>query len=167
MFRKIRGQSIVEWAVILPFLLLILISIVELAPLMNAFLKLEKAVQYAARVGATHRSTNLEIREAFLFNTQGMVSSTGLTGPTIQRIPPSVVDSAVFLEFNATGNLATHLEIAPGRIEERVNGGWVMVRAEHRYPIHTPLLRAVLNRGGFLVDGRFFRITRFAIFRIE
>lgn len=160
-----RGQSIVEWAIILPFLLLILISIVELAPLMNTLMKVEKAVQYGARVGAIHGKTNAEIRDGVLFNMQGMVNPGDLVG--IGPYTSSQHDAKVYA-YRETfqGSERTYIEIVPGEIDKRINGGWVMVKTTYRYPIYTPILKGVLDWGGFLEDGKF-PIVRYAIYRIE
>ena len=160
-----KGQSIVEWAIILPFLLLVLISIVELAPLMNTLMKVEKAVQYGARIGAIHGKTNAEIRDGVLFNMQGMVNSNNLNG--IGPYSSSQHDAKVYAYSEVhQGSERTYIEIVPGEIDKRINGGWVMVKVTYMHPIYTPILRVVLDVGGFLEDGKF-PVVRYAIYRIE
>lgn len=163
--KRKRGQSMVEWAIILPFLLLVLISIVELAPLMNNFLKVEKAAQYGARVGAIHNKTNDEIKDAVLFNLQGLVKSNGLQYISPYSSGQHDAKVAAYSESH-DGYERAYIEIVPGEIDKRINGGWVMVKITYRHPIYTPMLRTVLDFGGYLEDGKF-PIVRYAIYRIE
>lgn len=160
---KKRGQSIVEWAIILPFLLLILFSIIELAPLMNTFIKVEKAAQYGARIGAVHGNTNQEILEAVKFNLQGLVQSDFTDSGTTYG---HATEGREFVE-TASGIERTIVEIVPGNINERINGGWVMVRITYRYPVFTPVLKTLLANTSTMPDGKHFDITRYAIYRIE
>lgn len=166
--RKQRGQSIVEWAIILPFLLLVLFSIIELAPIMNTFVKIEKAAQYGARTGAIHGTTNAEIAQAIQYNLQGLVVSGNLRSSGTIDVPSSdgVNRAATYTEM-ANGYERTYIEIVPGDISNRINGGWVMVRITYRYPVITPMLKTVLKATDTMPDGKNFDITRYAIYRIE
>lgn len=164
MFKKInrkRGQAIVEWAIILPFLLLILISILELAPMMNTFLKVEKAVQYGARIGAVHGNGNDKIIEAVQFNLQGVDDVAGLSSDS-----PSTTIHQGGKEGSTYESGRATVSIVPANKHTRVNGGWVLVEMTYDYPVYTPMLQIVLT--GFVDPSTGdFPITRYAIYRIE
>lgn len=56
-----KGQTLVEFALVLPILLLLLLGIFEFGRIFNATLVLEHAVRDAARVGAvSHSETEIE-----------------------------------------------------------------------------------------------------------
>jgi len=54
--RSSRGQALVEFALILPFLLMVLLGIAEFGRLLNAYLVLEHAAREGVRLGATGAS---------------------------------------------------------------------------------------------------------------
>lgn len=166
--RRQRGQSIVEWAIILPFLLLVLFSIVELAPIMNTFIKIEKAAQYGARTGAIHGATNAEVVQAVGYNLQGLVDTSNLKSAGMVDVPSTDgFNKAASYKEMANGYERTYIEVVPGDISNRINGGWVMVRITYRYPVVTPLLKTVLQATDTMPDGDNFDITRYAVYRIE
>lgn len=69
---KKMGQTLVEFAMLTPFVILVLAAILELSPLINAYVKLEKATHAAARTAAIYGSTDNEILDTFLINAYGM-----------------------------------------------------------------------------------------------
>lgn len=160
--KKNRGQSLVEWAVILPFLLLVLFSIIELAPLMNSFIKVEKAAQYGARTGAIHGTTNDEIVQNIAYNMQGMVEANNLTLKGASGNQDGIIYSA-----NGNGIEQTIIEIVPGNPTNRINGSWVMVRVTYRYPLFTPIIKTLFQSSDVMFDKDHFDVTRYAIYRIE
>lgn len=167
MLRKKRGQSIVEWAIILPFFLLVLISIVELSPLINTFLKAEKGSQYAARTGAVHGASNQDILKSLGLSMQGLMDVTQFQGPVTFQDTQHGSETSAYSEYYSNGNLRSYVEIVPGKVEDRINGSWIMVKVQYRYPLYTPLIKTLLDVGGYLKDGTYFEIVRYAIYRVE
>lgn len=163
--RKKKNQSIIEWAIILPFLLLVLVSILEIGPLMNNVLKVEKTVQYSARQGAIHGNTNEDIRDAFIFSMQGVVNPDNLV--SVDNMGTSSGTKISGFVEKIDGIDRTTIEIIPGEIDKRINGGWVMVRANYYHRIYTPLLQTVLDFNGSLIDDKYFPIPKYAIYRVE
>lgn len=160
--KKKRGQSIVEWAIILPFLLLVLFSIIELAPLMNTFIKIEKAAQYGARTGAIHGTSNDKIAQNVAFNLQGLVEEKDLTFKGSSGNQDGILYSA-----SGNGIEQTIVEIVPGSSTKRINGSWIMVRVTYRYPLYTPIIKTLFKSSDVMFDANHFDITRYAIYRIE
>lgn len=160
--KRNTGQSLVEWAVILPFLLLVLFSIIELAPMMNSFTKLEKAAQYGARTGAIHGSTNDKILENITYNLQGMADFHDL-----KPAGSSADGKGVLYNKIVGGNERIVVEISPGQPNQRINGSWVMVRITYRYPLYTPMIKTLLKNSDVMYDADHFDITRYAIYRVE
>ena len=73
MYKKKKiGQSLVEFAVLTPFIILVLATILELSPLLNAYVKIEKATQAAAREASIFGATDNQVLEKLLGNMYGM-----------------------------------------------------------------------------------------------
>lgn len=70
---KKLGQSAIEWGVMLPFLILIIASVLELAPLMNTIMVVDKSTQYAARLAAVKGTPNEDVIFAYEQNMQGLM----------------------------------------------------------------------------------------------
>lgn len=166
--REEKGQAIVEWAIILPLLLLILFSILELGPLMNGFLKVEKAAQYGSRVGAIYGNSNEKILEGVSLNLQGTANVTSYNvGQNTDFNGDGVMD-----KFYQANNGAIEVYISPAEQSQRINGSWSMVTVRYHYPIYTPMIQTVFQVGGMMYSGngcsgRCYTITRYAIQRIE
>lgn len=154
-----------EWALILPFLLLIVLSVLEFAPIMNSYIKVEKAAQYGARIGAQKGSTNEEIIQAIGYNLQGMVDPSGIR-LTNSNVGGHSMKGSAYSEI-ADGYERMYVEIVPGEMAERINGGWVYVRITYRYSIVTPIISGLLSKTSLMPDGKHFDVTRYAIYRIE
>lgn len=75
---KKRGQSAIEWGVLLPFLILIIASVLELAPLMNTIIVVDKSTQYSARTAAVKGTSNEDVIYAYVQNMQGIIQKTEL-----------------------------------------------------------------------------------------
>lgn len=60
-----KGQSLVEFAMILPFLLLLIMGIVQFGMLLNSYLGLQNAAREGARTGIVG-STNTEIQNSII-----------------------------------------------------------------------------------------------------
>lgn len=64
--KKKRGQSLVEFALIAPFIFLILATIIEGSPLINAYIKVEKASNSGARQAAIYGQTDNDVLTVIL-----------------------------------------------------------------------------------------------------
>jgi len=60
--RNEKGQSLVEFAIILPFLLLLLMGILEFGIMLNSYLTIHNAAREGARLGIVAGS-NIEIKQ--------------------------------------------------------------------------------------------------------
>ena len=60
--RNEKGQSLVEFAILLPFLLLLLMGILEFGIMLNSYLTINNAAREGARLGIVAGS-NIEIKE--------------------------------------------------------------------------------------------------------
>lgn len=159
--KKQRGQSLVEFAIILPLILLILLAIFEIGPLMNTFMKIEKAAQYGARTASIHGTENSSVLRAVLYNMQGMTGGEG------DFTTKSNGTETISVETH-NGMERTIVEITPGNVENRINGSWAMVRVTYRYKIITPLVASLFHFGGdSMYDDNHYEITRYAIYRVE
>lgn len=65
---KKRGQSMVEFALLAPFIFLVLATIIEGSPLINAYIKVEKAAQTGAHTAAIYGTTDNEILTPMLLD---------------------------------------------------------------------------------------------------
>lgn len=81
--RNEKGQSLVEFAILLPFLLLLLMGILEFGIMLNSYLTINNSAREGARLGIVAGS-NLEINE--LITT---ISPNVDTGNLIVNITPS------------------------------------------------------------------------------
>lgn len=110
-----RGQAVVEIAIMLPFLLLIILSTIELGVFFSDYMQLNNAVQYASDIGKVRGTTNSEIVDQL--NKQ--------------------------FEGANTNNLT--VTIKPDNINNRPNGGWIFVKAEYNYRFITPIVSSVFG----------------------
>lgn len=70
---KKRGQSAIEWGVLLPLLILIISAVLEMGPLMNTVIVVDKATEYSARMAAVKGTPNEEVVFSYIQNMQGML----------------------------------------------------------------------------------------------
>lgn len=162
-----KNQTMVEWAVVLPFFILMLVSILELAPLMNSILKVEKAAQYGARIGAIRGSKDDDIKDAVVYNLQGIVDNSKLN-KTITYSDPNISSTGIVAYRQVEGSIdKIKIEISPADQSERINGAWVLVRITYNYELYTPVLRTLLQVNGGLLNNRYFPIVRYSIQKIE
>lgn len=70
--KRKRGQSLVEFAILTPFIILVLASILELAPLLNAYVKVEKATHAAAREASIFGASDSQILDKLAVSMYGM-----------------------------------------------------------------------------------------------
>lgn len=76
-FRNQKGQSLVEFAIILPLILLIVMGIAQFGLLFNSYLTIQNATREGARTGVVG-GTNSEIRQSIL-NTSPYLKEDNLT----------------------------------------------------------------------------------------
>lgn len=60
-----KGQSLVEFAIIIPLILLIVMGIAQFGFMLNSYLRIQNATREGARIGVVG-GTNSEIRESIL-----------------------------------------------------------------------------------------------------
>lgn len=118
LFKKIKkqnGQAVVEIAIMMPFLLLIIVSIIELGIFFSDYMQLNNAVQYAGDIGKVHGTSNTTIIQALKNQCAG-------------------------LNIN---NLA--ITIIPNDENNRPNGGWIFIKARYDYRFITPIISSILG----------------------
>lgn len=71
---KKRGQSAIEWGLLIPFLILIISSVLELSPLMSSIMVVDKATQYTAASAAKKGTTNEQLAYNYVMNMQGLMT---------------------------------------------------------------------------------------------
>ena len=71
--KKKRGQSAIEWGILIPFLILIISSVLELSPLMSNIIIVDKSTQYAASTAAKKGTSNSTIAYNYAMNMQGLM----------------------------------------------------------------------------------------------
>lgn len=71
--KKKRGQSAIEWGILIPFLILIIASVLELSPLMNGIIVIDKATEYAASSAAKKGTSNTQVVFNYASNLQGLL----------------------------------------------------------------------------------------------
>ena len=74
--KKKRGQSMVEFAMLAPFMFLILATIIEGSPLINAYIKIEKATETGARIAAVYGNTDNDVLDGILLQLHQMSNRT-------------------------------------------------------------------------------------------
>ena len=72
--RKKRGQSMVEFALLAPFIFLVLATIIEGSPLINAYIKVEKASETGARTAAIYGQTDNQIADSMFLDLYKMTN---------------------------------------------------------------------------------------------
>ena len=72
--RRKRGQSAIEWGLLIPFLILIISSVLELSPLMSSIMVVDKATQYTAASAAKKGTTNKQLAYNYIMNMQGLMT---------------------------------------------------------------------------------------------
>lgn len=79
LFKREQGQSLVEFALVLPVLMLILLGIVEFGWMFNAKITLTSAAREAARVYAIHGNDPTLINKAVTDATKNLIIEGPLT----------------------------------------------------------------------------------------
>lgn len=74
--KKKRGQSMVEFALLAPFIFLVLATIIEGSPLINAYIKVEKASETGARTAAIYGQTDNQIADSMFLDLYQMTNKS-------------------------------------------------------------------------------------------
>lgn len=167
---KKLGQSIVEFAMLTPFIILVLSSILELSPMLNAYMKVEKATQAAAKTASIHGVTDSQILGTLVTNMYGMSFPqyyTGFDANTHEVIFPlypidgthncpggyndifrSVEEDEPYPTKHCYAEAQENYRNIYGRTvvqivpsrKSRVNGSWVSVNVQYNYQVYTPVI---------------------------
>lgn len=146
------GQSLVEFALVLPILMLILLSIVQLGFMLGSQIGLINAVRETARFGSLSPTT------------EGSASSNGTTVDgylTSSSLPQNVLGYA-------SANLAAHSVsycryVNPGTSAYSVR---IIVEARYRHPLFIPLVGVIMDGADGTMDAALAVATR-EQFRVE
>ncbi len=96
--RRERGQSAVEFALILPFVLMFTFFTVESVRVLSTWMVLEHASREGARYGAVRKTTN-EIISRTIDQSQGILTASDVTVTGAQGPPGSDVQVAVHYTY--------------------------------------------------------------------
>jgi Flp pilus assembly protein TadG len=161
---RLRGQALPEFALILPVLALILLSIIQLAFIFAAQIGITNAVREAARLAAVTTPTT----------TAAQASGVGSNGSGVYQALTNTTTG--FLTRNvfvySSGNLVTAgspiTEVCYSTFQD-TSGKWavkVKVEAYYRHPLFIPLIGAILDGlDGTSGDG--FRVGATEEMRVE
>lgn len=121
-----KGQSLVEFALILPILLLLVMAILQFAMMLNSYLTIENASREGARAGIVG-SSDAEI-EQLIITTSPSLDSENLT----VRITPGETDrkSGDTLTVNVTYNYEFIVPIISSILSNVVLNGQTSMRVE-------------------------------------
>jgi len=83
--RKTRGQSVVEFALVLPVLLILLLTAVDFGRLFFSFIEMNNAAREGAAYAATNPTNTVEIQRHIIqeTNAQSQVGAGALSAPTV------------------------------------------------------------------------------------
>jgi Flp pilus assembly protein TadG len=165
--RRAEGATVVEYAIILPVLLMLIMGILEYNTLMYAMSVLDGSITTAAREGSTdYTAAGFSSRQAYVYSlvqthSQGLLNPTNLT-----------VSSKSYANFSDIGQpepcISPPTPPCPGTpgvnfVDVNGNGVWdqdqgtsgvggagdiVVYTATYPWPIYTPILRPFLGSGG-------------------
>lgn len=110
MERKEHGQSLVEFAVVLPLLLLILLGIFDLGRVFNTYIVITNAARNGAYYGSMHSTDTAGIVQAVVTEAQG--SGVNLTSGNVCVSSSGV--SGTPMGVTVTFNFALFSSVLPG-----------------------------------------------------
>ncbi|HZM73215.1 MAG TPA: TadE/TadG family type IV pilus assembly protein [Candidatus Polarisedimenticolia bacterium] len=153
-----RGQSLVEFALVLTPLLLILLGIIQFGFIFNSYVTLTNAAREAAREGTIYvydrtlsKAANDAVRNELMRTT--LLSSLNLLSKTAPQITTSTSWSQSGTTFT-TGDLTVSYTL-PGTVAESDprTGQEIMVRARYHQDLIIPFISILLPRdsGGRLL----------------
>jgi Flp pilus assembly protein TadG len=108
LFKDKKGQSLIEFALVLPILLLVLLGIIEFGRIIMAVNVLNQAAREGARVGAvTPESADSSFYYKIQDRVQEFIDAANLKGtPTVTIIPPDA-DRKITVTINYAFPFAT------------------------------------------------------------
>ena len=110
MGRKERGQSLVEFALVLPLLILILLGIFDLGRVYNTYIVITNAARNGAYYGSMHSTDTTGIVQRVLTEAQG--SGVNLTSSNVCVSSSGVRGSPIGV--SVTFNFALFSSVLPG-----------------------------------------------------
>lgn len=145
-----RGQALPEFALILPILALIFLSIIQVAFILAAQIGITNAVREAARLAATTTPTSTTAQR--LVNGPGVVNAleNSTTGFLKKNVMAYSNANLVTSGSPVTQVCYSTFTDAAGKFAVKVK-----VEAYYRHPLFIPLVGAVLDRIDGSADGGF------------
>jgi len=131
-YRNKRGQALIEFAFILPFLLVIVGGIVDFGLAFFVGQVIQNAAREGARAGAVVRPTSL-VPPQFPLATEGNCSvPCGSSSPILQVAASKIPGSNLFLGFNVSYNFVDSPPAPPNQASIRVTVegqyGWFLLQ---------------------------------------
>jgi Flp pilus assembly protein TadG len=102
--RNNKGQALVEFAIILPILLLLILGIVQFGMMINSYLSIQYAAREGARAGIVG-STDSEIKNLIIADSPGLDSSkltVTITPDLLSRKSGDTLTVGVSYSYNLT-----------------------------------------------------------------
>ena len=153
--RRSRGQSLVEFAIVLPFFILLLMALIDSGRMLFTYISMTNATREMARLaafsGTSPPYTNAHVVTAF----QGHFMVLGGVSSSTDSVIVTVANDAGTQVGTATCPMPVQLSSCtanpggPGTLPDRSNasGGYVQIDATHRFEF-TPVFQAFLNALG-------------------
>ncbi len=88
-----RGQSLVEMGIMLPLLLILVIGVIEVNNVLNAYITVVNSARDGARLGSKGAATDDEIKALVVKDLERLPQSTPLTNITVTHTSVSSVDA--------------------------------------------------------------------------
>lgn len=120
-----RGQSLVEFALILPLLLTVLLGIAEFGRIFGGYVELQSAARDVTRYAAIHKVKTVA-------DLAGAISTYGLLDKRLALIDPSQVT----YDLSVEGNKADLT---------KADDIWVGVTLNHRMYLMTPFIGTIIG----------------------
>ena len=92
-FRREEGQGLVEMSFILPFFLVMVVGVIEVADGMNAYITLVDSARDGARLGSKNLASDEEIKNLILIETDRLRDDVATNDITVQHIQVDGVDA--------------------------------------------------------------------------
>lgn len=166
LLHRAEGSTLVEYAVVLPILLLLMMGVVEYNTIMYAMAVLDGSIATAAREGSTGYVASGQTRQQFIYGllqsrAQGLMQAANLS-----------IASKSYADFASIGKpepcITPSLAPCPGTpgvnfVDVNGNGIWdqdqgaaglggagdiVVYTASYPWPVYTPILRPFLGSNG-------------------
>ncbi|MEX1172418.1 MAG: TadE family protein [Chloroflexota bacterium] len=150
-----RGQSLVEFAIILPLFLLIFLGIIQLGVLFSAHIGLINGVREAARYGSLSPTT------ASNQTANGTAVNNHLTSTVL---PTSVI---AYSSANLKSSSVTYCAYQnPGSVSPATHSVRLTVTATYAHPLFIPMVGVILDGFDGVIDSAL-ALTTMEHFRVE